>query len=114
MRRWPWRWWTCRASSWARTEICPHGNAHGGPMNPERHITIVGAGPGSLDYLTPAGRRAVERAEVLVGANRLLDLFPDLSAERVPVGADVERALEAIAACGRRRVAVLVTGDPGM
>ena len=40
-------------------------------------IVIVGCGPGSPDYLTPLARRAVERAEVLVGASRLLDLFAE-------------------------------------
>ncbi|MHB8875573.1 MAG: precorrin-6y C5,15-methyltransferase (decarboxylating) subunit CbiE [Myxococcaceae bacterium] len=80
----------------------------------ERAIAIVGAGPGSPDQLTPAARRVVERAEVLVGAQRLLDLFPAVEAERVPVGADIEMALAAIAARAGRRIAVLVSGDPGL
>ncbi len=42
----------------------------------DQSISIVGCGPGSLDYLTPAALRAIEEAEVLVGAIRLLDLFP--------------------------------------
>ncbi|MGD0092292.1 MAG: precorrin-6y C5,15-methyltransferase (decarboxylating) subunit CbiE [Planctomycetota bacterium] len=77
-------------------------------------ITICGCGPGAPEYLTPVVRQAVERAEVLVGARRLLELFPESAAERVAVGADTERALQEIAARHGRRVAVLVTGDAGL
>ena len=78
-------------------------------------IRIVGCGPGALDYLTPLAHRAIGEAEVLVGAKRLLDLFPQHLAERVVAGADVEAVLREI---DRRRaghkIAVLVTGDPGL
>lgn len=38
-----------------------------------RHrITIVGCGPGGLDYMTPAAHTALSQADVLVGATRLL------------------------------------------
>lgn len=77
-------------------------------------IQIVGAGPGSPDYLTFAGRRAVEQSDVLVGAQRLLDLFPAHPA-RVAMRPGVESALAAISACGtEKRVAVIVSGDPGL
>lgn len=78
-------------------------------------ITIVGCGPGSPDYLTPAAIRAVHQAEVLVGAQRLLDLFPDSGAERLPVGGDIDMSVELIAVHSQlKSVAVLVTGDPGL
>ncbi|MFH0822810.1 MAG: precorrin-6y C5,15-methyltransferase (decarboxylating) subunit CbiE [Pseudomonadota bacterium] len=80
-----------------------------------REITIVGCGPGSPDYLTPAAVEAVERAEVLVGAKRLLELFPASAAERIFVGADVDGVLTSIDEKARGKpVAVLVTGDPGL
>lgn len=78
-------------------------------------ITIVGCGPGAIDYITPAAMRCIREADVLVGAGRLLDLFPDCRAERIPVSVDIEDILSRIEA--RRhtsRVAVLVTGDPGI
>ena len=78
-------------------------------------ITIAGCGPGSLDYVTPAARSAIESAQVLVGAKRLLDAFPHVAADRIAVGANIAQALDAIAGClGQRRVVVLVTGDPGL
>ena len=77
-------------------------------------ITIAGCGPGSLDYVTPAARHAIEQAQVLVGAKRLLDAFPNLAAERIVVGANIPQILDAIAARLDQRVVVLVTGDPGL
>jgi precorrin-6y C5,15-methyltransferase (decarboxylating) CbiE subunit len=78
-------------------------------------IAIVGCGPGSPDYLTRSAVRAAQRAEVLVGSQRLLDLFSDADAERLPVGADINLALDLIAAhYENKSVAVLVSGDPGL
>lgn len=78
-------------------------------------IIIAGCGPGSVEYLTPAIRKAVERAEVLVGARRLLDLFPGHRAEKIVVGSDIENILGDIdSRRGSRQIVVLVTGDPGL
>ena len=78
-------------------------------------ISIAGCGPGALEYVTPAALRAIEEAGVLVGARRLLESFPHVAAERIVVGADVPKALDAMARhVGQRRIAVLVTGDPGL
>jgi cobalt-precorrin-7 (C5)-methyltransferase len=85
-------------------------------LNPgSRPIAIVGCGPGALDYLTSAARQTIDAAEVLVGAPRLLDLFPAATAERVPVSACVSAALDRMAEhVGLRPVVVLVSGDPGV
>jgi cobalt-precorrin-7 (C5)-methyltransferase len=84
-------------------------------MEKEKPIRIVGCGPGSPDYLIPAARKAIEEAEVLVGASHLLDLFPKHPAERIRVQADIPKILEEIAGrLHRRKIAVLVTGDPGL
>ncbi|MCU0579150.1 MAG: precorrin-6y C5,15-methyltransferase (decarboxylating) subunit CbiE [Desulfobacterota bacterium] len=77
-------------------------------------IAIVGCGPGHPDYLTAAAVKAVALAEVLVGAQRLLDLFPQHPAEMIRVDAKIEQVLEAITLRAGKRVAVLVTGDPGL
>ena len=58
-------------------------------------LSIVGCGPGSARYVTEAARQAVARADVLVGGKRLMELFPDCSAERILVGADISRTLAA-------------------
>jgi precorrin-6y C5,15-methyltransferase (decarboxylating) CbiE subunit len=80
----------------------------------EHRITIVGCGPGSPDYVTPLARKAIEGAETLVGARRLLDMFSH-SGERIVVGADIERVLDEVAArLGKSRIVILVTGDAGL
>jgi cobalt-precorrin-7 (C5)-methyltransferase len=60
------------------------------------NIIIVGCGPGSPEYITPLALKAVNEAEILVGARRLLDL------------------LEEMAPYQDRPMAVLVSGDPGL
>jgi cobalt-precorrin-7 (C5)-methyltransferase len=78
-------------------------------------ITIVGCGPGSADCMTVEAICAVGSADVLVGAKRLLEILPKCPAERITVGADIEAALDQIETRrGSKRVAVLVTGDPGL
>jgi precorrin-6y C5,15-methyltransferase (decarboxylating) CbiE subunit len=68
-----------------------------------------------LEYVTPAALHAIEQAEVLAGARRLLESFPNVAAERIVVDANVPKALDAVAArFGQRRIVVLVTGDPGV
>jgi cobalt-precorrin-7 (C5)-methyltransferase len=81
----------------------------------DRAITIIGCGPGSPDYVTPASVAAARKAEVLIGAERLLQLFADMPAERIPVGGAVDETLDRLEErFGRKRVGVLVTGDPGL
>lgn len=81
----------------------------------EKPITIVGCGPGGREYLTDAARQAVQQAGLLIGARRLLELFPKAKAERVAVGADIAAVLNIMAEnLERRSLVVLVTGDPGL
>lgn len=76
-------------------------------------IAIVGCGPGSADYLPPAARQAVAEAEVLAGAERLLELFPESRAERIVVTGHIADVLDRIQASAQEKpVAVLVSGDP--
>jgi len=78
-------------------------------------ILIVSCGPGAPEYLTETAREAVSQAELLVGATRLLALFPDSTAQRCPVSADLKAALETIeTAYPEQKVVVLVTGDAGL
>jgi cobalt-precorrin-7 (C5)-methyltransferase len=80
-----------------------------------RRITIVGCGPGSPEYVTPAAIAAVETADLLIGTERLVRLFSPQRTQSVVVNSTVEQALDAIEQrpdC--KNVAVLVTGDPGI
>ncbi len=78
-------------------------------------ITIAGCGPGAASYLTLQVMEEVARAEVLVGASRLLGLFSRSKVQKLTVGADVAAVLDRIEDCWRqKRVVVLTTGDPGL
>jgi len=78
-------------------------------------IKIVSCGPGAPEYLTQAARQAVSQAELLVGATRLFALFPEATAQRYSVTANLGAALETIeTAYPHQQVVVLVTGDAGL
>jgi len=85
------------------------------PCTRIRNITIVGCGPGSPEYVTPAAIAAVEKADLLIGAERLVRLFQSKPGQCVVVNSTVEQALDAIEQRpDLKNVAVLVTGDPGI
>ncbi|HLB99818.1 MAG TPA: precorrin-6y C5,15-methyltransferase (decarboxylating) subunit CbiE [Candidatus Bathyarchaeia archaeon] len=80
-------------------------------------ITIVGAGPGSPDYVTPIARKIVQKAQLVVGAERVLSLFKnDIKGETLKLTA--KNLNEALQQCvdyaeEGKTVALLSTGDPG-
>ena len=80
-------------------------------------ITIIGAGPGSEDYVTPIARKTVMNADVVVGADRALILFADdIRGETVKLTAKtMNAALKQTVELAKkgRSVAILSTGDPG-
>jgi cobalt-precorrin-7 (C5)-methyltransferase len=77
----------------------------------------VGVGPGSPDYVTPAARKAVQKSEVVIGAQRSLNLFTaDVKVEPLVLTAkNLNEALRHAAESVKksRDVALLSTGDPG-
>jgi cobalt-precorrin-7 (C5)-methyltransferase len=77
-------------------------------------IIIAGCGPGHADYLTTAVRNAVADAEVLVGARHLLELFPEVEATRLTVGADIPAVLAVMEQHRDQQMVVLVSGDSGL
>ena len=80
-------------------------------------LSVVGIGPGSLDYVTPAARKTVQDADVVIGAERSLSLFrKDIRGEAVALTAkNVTEVLEYAAESAEKgkTVALLSTGDPG-
>jgi cobalt-precorrin-7 (C5)-methyltransferase len=80
----------------------------------EHKIIVVGIGPGSLAYLLPVAKQAIEGAKVLVGSRRALGTFaPEGRTTRV-IDRDIDGVMEFI----RKQlpgadVVVMVSGDPG-
>lgn len=79
-------------------------------------LYLVGTGPGSSEYVTKAAVKAAESAEVLVGSQRALDLFPGFLGDTLVLKARNmdEMMKKSISLVDEGKdVAILSTGDPG-
>ena len=87
---------------------------------PAGHLAVVGLGPGRADIRTPEAAAAVRHADVVIGYGPYVDQAADLlrpgqQVVRSPIGAEAERASEALArAAGGEQVALVCSGDPGV
>lgn len=78
-------------------------------------VDIIGCGPGNPDLMTRGALKAVQDADLLVGAKRLLDMFDIREKEKKYIDRNISGIPDFIAGIFReKRVAVLVTGDPGI
>src|SRR5207248_2722794 len=76
-------------------------------------VPIVGIGPDGLAGLTARSRELLLAAELVFGSESVLRLLPELTAERVRIGADLPEVVERLRGnLGRKRMAVVATGDP--
>ena len=76
-----------------------------------KNIVIAGCGPGHEDYVGQATRKAVTTAEVLVGTQHLLDLFPQAACQQIVVRGPMAGVLDQMEALDEKKICVLVTGD---
>lgn len=82
-------------------------------MKPVVHI--VGMGPGSGEWIHPAAWRCLEDSDVLIGGKRNLEAVEGLDREKRVIGNNLEEIASFIAANAHtKRIAVLVSGDPGI
>jgi cobalt-precorrin-7 (C5)-methyltransferase len=79
-------------------------------------LCLIGTGPGSSEYITFAAIKTVQSADILVGSQRALDLFPDFEGEVLVLRArnmdEMMRKSVSLVEEGHN-VAILSTGDPG-
>jgi cobalt-precorrin-7 (C5)-methyltransferase len=79
-------------------------------------IFLIGAGPGAKEHVTPAARENVRKAALVMGAERVLELFrEDIRGESYVLKAEnldevMQRTLRSVQE--GRSVALLSTGDP--
>ena len=86
---------------------------------PRGSLSIVGLGPGSPEWRSPAAEAALLRAADWVGYGLYLDLVQDLRGRqrehRFPLGQEETRALHALNLAGEGRdVALICSGDAGI
>lgn len=78
-------------------------------------VKVIGIGPGSIDYLLPVNRKIIEESDLLVGGERVLALFDDLEKDELIIKNNLKKVVrEIIIRKKREKIAVLVTGDPGV
>ncbi len=78
-------------------------------------VYVVGVGPGAEDYLIPLARRKIEEADILLGSPRLTGLFPGKEAQGLNFRGEPPPTIGFILEHRhRKRIAVLVSGDPGL
>lgn len=77
-------------------------------------IVVAGIGPGHPDYILPAARQAIEKANILVGGKRALETFGQPHQEIKVISRDIPGVLDFIEEKRKQvQVVVLVSGDPG-
>ncbi|MBI4333983.1 MAG: precorrin-3B C(17)-methyltransferase [Chloroflexi bacterium] len=81
-------------------------------------LVIVGLGPGSLEHLTPAARRAIEDSEIILGyrsyVNQIAPLLGDKQVIASGMRHEMERAEQSVRlAMEGKKVAVVCSGDAG-
>ena len=75
-------------------------------------LSVVGIGEDGLNGLSPAARRLLDDAEVLVGGARHLAMVPEDGRERIAWPRPMDAAIPEIAGRRGHRVCVLASGDP--
>lgn len=77
-------------------------------------LLIIGMGPGQPDYLLPAAKKEIEKADCLIGSGRLLSQFLRLKKEKIYLEGHFNEAILYIKKNqAAKQIAVLVSGDPG-
>lgn len=82
-------------------------------MHPPQKIPVIGIGPDGAAGLSVRCRELLGAAEMVFGSDAALRLLPELAAERIAIGSDLPAAVAKLrAALGRKRIAVVASGDP--
>lgn len=82
-------------------------------MDSPGKIPVIGVGPDGLAGLTARSRELLTAAELVFGSDAVLRLLPELTGEPVRIGSNLPEAIDRLrASLGRRRMAIVATGDP--
>jgi precorrin-6y C5,15-methyltransferase (decarboxylating) CbiE subunit len=76
-------------------------------------LVIVGTGPGNIEMLTPEALNAIRRSEIIIGSNRLLDIFAQPGQLCYELSGDLNSIRPNLTVWGKRKSVILVSGDPG-
>ncbi|MFW6252133.1 MAG: precorrin-6y C5,15-methyltransferase (decarboxylating) subunit CbiE [Halanaerobium sp.] len=78
-------------------------------------VYVLGIGPGSKDYLLKKTEKIIEKMDVLIGGSRALETFADQKAKKIKITLPLLKIKNYILDnYEREKIAVLVSGDPGL
>jgi len=79
-------------------------------------LWVIGMGPGNPDYVLPIAIRTANECDVLIGADRYLNLFDKPREQLIELRGNLEPVLFSVnTLCKQgKRVGFLVSGDPGI
>ncbi len=78
-------------------------------------LYVIGIGPGSRDYINSAVTNVISQCEVIISGQRNLELFKDLKKEECVIENNLKELIEYIQVnIYSKKIAVIVTGDPGL
>lgn len=76
-------------------------------------IRVIGIGPGSLEYITPAAMEQIKSVDVLIGGERVLAPFKETGKQTFIIKNNLKEMVEFINEYRNRAdIAVLASGDP--
>jgi precorrin-6B C5,15-methyltransferase / cobalt-precorrin-6B C5,C15-methyltransferase len=79
----------------------------------DTRIHIIGIGSDGLAGLTSRGRDLIQNADLLLGADAVLDLIPETRGQRHRIGPDLSEVVRTLEQnLGRKKMVVLAGGDP--
>ncbi len=78
-------------------------------------ISVIGVGPGLGDYLLPIAKNAIRDADCLIGAKRHLDTFNISGKKQIIIEGHIDKIIPYLKKNkNKEKIAVLVSGDPGI
>lgn len=78
-----------------------------------RKLTVVGMGPGSQSCLTLEALEALRKADLIVGAGRLLETLPEGCSKNRKIAVSAQAVCDAVYGSDSSFPCVVCTGDTG-
>ncbi|PXV64820.1 precorrin-6y C5,15-methyltransferase (decarboxylating) subunit CbiE [Halanaerobium congolense] len=78
-------------------------------------VYVLGIGPGNKDYLLKKTEKIIGKMDVLIGGSRALETLAENKAEKIKITLPLVKIKNYILAnYEKKKIAVLVSGDPGL